>query len=200
MNLLGLLQGQGGYGLLPEGRADAALAARRLAREGVRLVYASDQRRARESAAIVRRELRVGAPVRVSKALREFDFGAVTGRPAREVERRFPAWKRDPDFRFPRGESYRILQRRALAWLGRLERRRPAPVVAVVTHGAWIRTLLAALAGAPLEACLRGRVPHGVAARVIFDGASRRLRLEGAVTSLPARCRARLSRPARRPG
>lgn len=196
MNLLGLLQGQGGHGLLPEGRADAALAARRLARERVRLVYSSDQRRARETAAILRRALRL-PPVRVSKALREFDFGAMTGRPAREVERLCPAWKRDPDFRFPRGESYRLLQRRALAWLARLERRRPAPVVAVVTHGAWLRTLLAALAGVPLEDCLRGRVPHGVAARVEIRGPSRRLRLEGAVTSLPARCRARPGRPAR---
>jgi broad specificity phosphatase PhoE len=185
MNRQGLLQGQGGFGLLPEGRRDAERAAGRLAGRGVALVFSSDQRRALESAAILRERLRIGTPARLSILLREMDFGRMTGLPADEVERRCPAWRKDPAFRFPGGESYRGLQDRALSWFGRLERRRPAPVVAVVTHGAWLRTFLAALAGVPLERCLRGAVPHGLVARVETDGALRRLRLLAAVTSLP---------------
>jgi broad specificity phosphatase PhoE len=198
MNLKGLLQGQGGFGLLPEGRSDALAAARRLAGKAVDLVYSSDQLRARQSAAIVRRELKIRARVRTTRLLREFDFGRMTGMRTARVDRRWPEWRRDPAFRFPGGESYRLVQARALRWLGALERRRPARVVAVVTHGGWLRALLAALGGLPLEGCLTGHVPHGLVARIDVDGASRRLRVLGDVTFWPARSRGRRGRPAPR--
>lgn len=182
MNRDGLLQGHTGYGLLPEGVEDARRAAGRLAGKGVRLVYSSDLQRARETAGVLRRLLGVAAPVRVSRALREMNYGRMNGRRDAVVRTRCPLWKTDPTFVFPDGESYALVQRRALAWLERLERRRPAPCVAVVTHGGWIRTLLAALRGADLAACLGGAVPHGLVARVTFNGRGRICRVLGDVT------------------
>ena len=182
MNRDGLLQGHTGYGLLPEGVEDARRAARRLRGKGIGLIYSSDLQRARETAAVLRRDLGVEAPVRVSRALREMNYGRMNGVRDAVVRVRCPLWKTDPAFVFPGGESYVAVQSRAQAWLARLERRRPASRVAVVTHGGWIRTLLAALAGEDLAACLGGAVPHGLVARIALKGSVRRCRILGAVT------------------
>ncbi|HYF00373.1 MAG TPA: histidine phosphatase family protein [Planctomycetota bacterium] len=185
MNRDGLLQGHTGYGLLPEGVEDARRAAARLAGKGVRLVYSSDLLRALETAAVLRQVLGIRAPIRVSRALREMDYGKMNGLPGTVVEARCPLWRKDPAFVFPGGESYARVQRRALGWLDRLDRRRPAPRVAVVTHGGWIRTLLAALRGADLAGCLGGAVPHGLVARVTLDGRRRACEILGDVTIFP---------------
>lgn len=182
MNRDGLLQGHTGYGLLPEGLEDARRAAEQLAGKGVRLVYSSDLQRARETAAVVRLRLGLRAPVRVSKALREMNYGRMNGLRDVVVRTRCPQWKTDPAYVFPKGESYALVQRRALAWLDRLERRRPAPCVAAVTHGGWIRTLLAALRGFDLARCLGGAVPHGLVARLSLDRRGRACEILGDVT------------------
>lgn len=187
MNRDGLLQGHTGYGLLPEGVDDARRAAAALAGKGIRLVYSSDLQRSRETAAVVRRALGIAAPVRLSRALREMNYGTMNGLPGRVVRSRCPRWRTDPGFVFPRGESYAAVQRRAMAWLDGLERRRPAARVAVVTHGGWLRTLLAGLSDVDLSDCLGGAVPHGLVARVALDGRRRRCAVLGEVTIFPER-------------
>jgi alpha-ribazole phosphatase len=165
MNRRGLLQGQRGFGLNARGRAESRCAARALAGKGVTLVTSSDLRRARETAAILRAALGVRAPVRLSRALREIDFGRLTGISEREMERRCPPYRTDPAHVFPGGESYALVQARALRWLRRLARRRSG-VVAAVTHGGLLRSLLAALEGVPLARTLGESVPHGLVGRV----------------------------------
>jgi broad specificity phosphatase PhoE len=182
MNRRGLLQGQGGHGLTERGVEDARKAARALRGRGVETIYSSDLRRARETAAIVREAL--GVPVRVSRALREIDFGRMSGLPEREVKRRCPLYRVDASYVFPWGESYAGLQARIVRWFRRLLRRPPARTVALVTHGGTLRCLLAWLAGLPLDRCLGGGVPHGLVARVT-SGARVRLRLLKPVTIFP---------------
>jgi alpha-ribazole phosphatase len=179
MNRLGLLQGQGGFGLTERGIEDAREAARALRRKGISLIYTSDLRRARETAAIVREA--VGAPVRVARALREIDFGRVSGLPEREVKRRCPLYRKDAAYVFPGGESYAGLQVRIVRWFRRLVTRPPAARIAVVSHGGTLRCLLAHLAGRSLDDCLKGGVPHGLVARY-GEG---RLRLLQPVTIFP---------------
>jgi broad specificity phosphatase PhoE len=188
MNRLGLLQGQGGHGLLPEGREDAARAAEHLAGRGVRVLYSSDLQRAAETARIIRSDLGVAPRIRYSRFLREMDYGTLTGRPEIEVRRRFPLYRRDARFVFPEGESFALVQRRALRWLaGVLEHRSPQ-TAAVITHGGWLRTLFAGLLGVPLNQCLRGTVAHGVAGCLEVDRLNGlRLELSPGVSILPRR-------------
>ena len=176
MNVKRLLQGQGGYGLLPEGRVDARRAADALGASGVTRVYASDQQRAIETAAILREGLGLRGPTRISKALREIDFGTMSGRPVDVVRRLCPRYATDSTFVFPGGESFDALQRRALHWVDAIERRRPARAIVVVTHGGWLRTLFVALRGADLNRCLEGSIPHGLVARLTV-GRKRSLRI-----------------------
>ena len=186
MNLRGLLQGQGGYGLLPEGLEDAERAAAALRGEGVSLVYSSDLQRALETAAVLRRGLQLRAPVRRSRALREFDYGRFSGRPVNEVQRLCPQFRRDAAFVFPGGESYVNVQARALRWLEGLLKRHRRGAVAVVSHGGWLRSLFAGLRGLPLNQCLGGNVPHGPVGRLdVHPRSGLRLTVSPAVTIFP---------------
>jgi len=169
MNLKRLLQGQSGYGLLPKGLRDAGHAAKRLAGKGVRWIYSSDQLRARQTARVLQRQLRVAGPIRQSQLLREMDFGRATGRPEPKVRKQYPRFRTDATFVFPGGESFQQVQDRAFRWLGILLRRHRKGAVAVVSHGGWLRTLFAGLRGKVLSKCLYGSVPHGWVGTLVAD-------------------------------
>ena len=188
MNRLGLLQGQGGRGLLPEGFQDAARAAAALAGKGIRVLYSSDQQRALETARVIRSSLGLPSRIRLSLALREMHYGRMAGRPEPEVRRLCPLFRRDATFVFPGGESFAQVQTRAIRWLERMLRRHSRETVAVVTHGGWLRTLFAGLKGAPLDRCLQGTVAHGVAGRLeVTRARGWILRLSPGVTIFPDR-------------
>lgn len=171
MNRLGLLQGRGGHGLLPEGLADAERAAEALAKAEIDLLYSSDQQRALETARVIRTRLGL-PPIRRSTALREMDYGTMSGRREDDVRRLCPLWRRDATFVFPGGgESFALVQARAFRWLQRVLKRHRRGSLAVVTHGGWLRTLFAGLKGVPLNRCLEGTVSHGVAGRLDVSSA-----------------------------
>jgi broad specificity phosphatase PhoE len=188
MNRLGLLQGRGGHGLLPEGFEDAERAAAALAGRGIDLLYSSDQQRALETAGVIRSRLGLRARIRLSSFLREMDYGRMAGRPEPEVRRLCPLFRRDATFVFPGGESFALVQARAFRWLERILRRHSRGTLAVVTHGGWLRTLFAGLEGVPLSRCLHGTVAHGVAGRLdVSPGRGLRLTLKPGVTIFPDR-------------
>jgi len=187
MNRLGLLQGRGGYGLLPEGVADAERSAKAL--EGTTLdhLYSSDQQRAVETARIIRTRLGLSR-IRLSGMLREMDYGQMQGRPDAEVRRLCPLWRSDATFLFPEGESFQLVQKRAFRWLERTLRRHDRGRLAVVTHGGWLRTLFAGLKGVPLSRCLNGTVAHGLVGRLdVSKTKGLHLHLEPGVTIFPER-------------
>ena len=186
-NRLGLLQGRGGYGLLPEGVEDAERTAAALADAGIDVLYSSDQLRAVQTARIIRSRLGL-EKIRLSAALREMDYGRMQGRPDAEVRRLCPLWRRDARFLFPGGESFQRVQRRAFRWLERTLARHPRGTLGVVTHGGWLRTLFAGLKGVPLSRCLNGTVAHGLVGRLeITPGRGLHLDLSPGVTIFPER-------------
>lgn len=186
MNLRRLLQGQGGFGLLPEGIVDAEKAADQLRGRKIAHLYSSDQRRALETARIVRRRLGLELPIRRSKALREIDYGKVTGHLESKVRARFPLYRKDSRFVFPGGESYHGLQTRAFRWLESFLKRGLRGQAVVVSHGGWLRCLFAGLRGLPLDRCLGGSVAHGLAGRLEV-GRELTLWVHPGVTIWPAR-------------
>jgi broad specificity phosphatase PhoE len=187
MNLLRRLQGRGGKGLLPEGVADAERAATALERHGIDVLYSSDQQRAVETARVIRS--RLGLPrIRFSPALREMDYGTMSGRTESEVRRLCPSWRSDARFLFPGGESFALVQARAFRWLDRTLKRHSRGSLAVVSHGGWLRTLFAGLKGMPLNDCLEGTVAHGVVGRLdVSPEHGLRLKVGPGVTIFPER-------------
>jgi 2,3-bisphosphoglycerate-dependent phosphoglycerate mutase len=155
-NVQGLVQGHNDDAeLTARGAEQAATLAERFAGAGVGAVYASDLRRALQTANVVAKV--AGVPVITDARLRERNLGvlegtahatvtpSVTGIDAGQVL--------DPDARPQGGESVRDLYLRAAAFCddlaGWLEDR--AGEVVVVAHGGTLRVLRAYLSGVPVE-------------------------------------------------
>ena len=137
-------------GLSPEGLVEAAGLGHALT---AATVVSSPARRALETA------IALGEP-EVDERLRELDFGELEGRTYEEIERErpelFAAWMRTPtEVRFPGGEGFEDLRRRAAAAATELRARHDGGTVAVVTHGGVVRALVADALGLPSAAIFR---------------------------------------------
>ncbi len=138
------------------GRRHAERLAAELAPLRVDAVYASPRRRALDTALPI--AARLGLEPVVDERLRELDFGELEGRLFEEIERERPglyrAWMETPTgVRFPGGESFDDLRRRAVAACEEIRRRHTAALV--VTHGGVVRAALAAWLGMPAETIFR---------------------------------------------
>ncbi|MFN8547277.1 MAG: histidine phosphatase family protein [Candidatus Eisenbacteria bacterium] len=116
-----------------------------------RAVYASPMRRTLETAAIVARPHRTSPP-RPASGLREIGHGHWEERTRAEVESAFPeeyaAWEEDPFTFAPEGgESGLSVMARALPVIREIVRAHAGKNVAVVSHKATIRLVLASLLG-----------------------------------------------------
>jgi broad specificity phosphatase PhoE len=128
------------------GRRQAAELAERIAGDGSGVVslWSSDLSRARETAEIVGRRVRL--PVRLDARLREANRGRWEGRRfidiAQDEPELYAAWLRAGEsFRFPGGESLRDQQDRVRAALSDIAAAGELPAL-VVCHGGSIRVML----------------------------------------------------------
>ena len=150
------------------GREQSRALARSLRGEGLRAIYTSPLRRARETAAIIAETLGVEA-VLDDERLVEADTGDWTGLLTAEIvamaAAEYARWRAaDPSFRFPGGESVAEQTARMTAALAQVARG-PLPAL-VVTHGGSIRALdaLERPAGGRIENCTVYRLPAVIAA------------------------------------
>ena len=141
-NAAGRFQGRSDTPLNARGRQQSRALARALRGEGLRALYASPLRRARETAQIVGDAL--GLAIVDDERFVEVDTGAWTGRLIAEVVADDPAayrrWRAaDPTFRFPRGESVAEQAARVADALADVSAG-PLPAL-VVAHGGTIRAV-----------------------------------------------------------
>jgi alpha-ribazole phosphatase len=143
--------------LSPDGEAQCAAQARRLAALRIAAVYSSDLERARRSGEII------GAPHGLSPrplpALREMAMGRWEGLTADEIREREPDAFRDwmsriGEFPFPEGESVPDLVARVGPAFDRIVAGSPDGAVAIVAHGGTNRALLCRVLGLPLARLL----------------------------------------------
>ena len=129
--------------LTPRGRRQVARLRPAVARLRPDVVYCSDLPRCRETAAI----LVPGRELRLSRRIREIDFGRWEGRSKAELEARYGEayrrWRANPSMGRPHaGESVPELRRRVRRFAAELARRHPGETLLLVTHGGVIRSLL----------------------------------------------------------
>jgi broad specificity phosphatase PhoE len=148
-NRIGRWQGHADEPLNDAGREQAAELAEQLVDHGISAIYASDLRRASETARIVGE--RLGLPVVEHPGLREIDVGSWSGLTRDEVRERFPEG-------FERwlggeighdGETREQLTDRVVATVERTAARHDGETVLIVTHGGAIRALRRHAAGDP---------------------------------------------------
>ncbi len=136
--------------LSDEGQAQAKCLARRLGHEKLAAVYASPMKRTVLTATILAEPH--GLPLATEPGLREIDHGRWEGLTRGEVEARFGAeyasWEEDPFTFAPEGgESGLSVMARALPCVRAIVERHPNQAVAIVSHKATLRLLLASLLG-----------------------------------------------------
>ena len=157
-NTLGLAQGHNDRAeLTSRGQRQAAEAAMRFGGHRVRALYASDLRRALQTAAAFAGAL--GLPVFADGRLRERSLGVLEGTPAVAIDPALTGLAggrvTDPDARPAGGESVRDLYQRAAGFAEELaaahDEDDQAGDVVVVAHGGTLRVLEAYLTGVPVE-------------------------------------------------
>jgi broad specificity phosphatase PhoE/ribonuclease HI len=161
-------------GLSDEGRAQIRAVADWLGplAERVDAVISSPVRRTLESAEILAESL--GRTVEVEPGFAEMEFGVWDGMTFAEVGEKYPdelkAWLGSLDVAPEGGESFRVVQRRVLDGLARLQEAHAGKTVVVVSHVTPIKTLVAHAVDAPLEAVYRMELtPASVTVLSYFD-------------------------------
>ncbi|HEY3462809.1 MAG TPA: histidine phosphatase family protein [Gaiellaceae bacterium] len=145
-------------GLSTRGQRRAQLIARTLDRVPLAAVYSSPSARALETATPLAGAHQI-SPI-VDDALREIDFGELEGKSYDEIQATRPdiyrTWMQAPtSVRFPGGESYPQLQRRALSSMDAIRNRHNGELVSIVSHGGILRAMLAASLRIPDDAIFR---------------------------------------------
>ena len=155
-NVEGLAQGHNDEAELTErGVRQAADAAAQFGYRPVRAIYASDLRRAQQTAAAFAAVL--GLPVRPDSRLRERSLGVLDGTESKTIGPSATGIAEglvvDPDVRPPAGESVRDLYLRAAAFCDDLAAEQPggAGDVLVIAHGGTVRVLDAYARGVPVD-------------------------------------------------
>jgi len=141
----GRLQGHTDTPLNVTGLAQARALAESLRPHQLEAVVSSDLARARTTAQIVVKALRV--PLFIEPGLRETDVGAAEGLLWAEAKTRFgegltERWYSDGDVAFPGGETGIATRMRGLAGLRRFTAAHPYGRIGVATHGAMVRQLM----------------------------------------------------------
>lgn len=77
-----------------------------------------------------------------SPALREINYGTLYNKKKKWVEKNIPLHKKDPDFEYPNGESFRQMQERSVAFVQSLEQDHKDETLLVVVHAGVIRGLI----------------------------------------------------------
>ncbi len=161
-----IFQGHLDSPITPRGLRQAQELAERLAPEGIRAVYSSDQARSMRTAQVVAQRLKL--QVIPSSELREIDCGEWTRKSYDEVRTAWPEhfdnWRNHPErHRMPEGESVEQVQRRALNLLEEVHGRHPGQAVCVVTHNTVVRAVMCHLRGWSLSRLWEGpRQPNCV--------------------------------------
>jgi broad specificity phosphatase PhoE len=150
-------QGHANPPLNAVGRRQAHELAQRLESERVDAVYASDLRRAHETAAIV--AVQLDLPVTTVPALREVDVGEWEGLTVDEIQKTSPEglerWRKHGLRGWEGGESFEALAGRMVGALQGIAAGHPRETALVISHGAAIRACRAHAAGVDYAASRR---------------------------------------------
>ena len=161
-NRAGRFQGHADPPLNEVGRQQAGELAAALVGQPIDAIYASDLRRAAETAAIVGE--RIALRPTLLEDLREADVGELTGLTREEIFERFPEAARggrENGFTFASGEGYDGLVARVLSSLRAISLAHPDETVLVITHGGPLRAILAHADGLSLREHRQRHAPAG---------------------------------------
>ena len=175
-NIKGRVQGWTDTLINDTGVEQARLAAQKLKRYDIEIIYSSDLKRAKKTADIVSGYLDL--PVHYTKRLREINFGKAEGVKKTDLIAKFPHISpafndiNNPEryeVRYPNGESIGEVQQRFIKFVNKLSDEGRKNVL-IVTHGMLVRIFT--------EFCLRKtiKIENGSVLRIVFDEKSKKFK------------------------
>ncbi len=104
-------------------------------------IYTSELRRARNTGLFYGHSHNIHK-INHSIELNEVHYGNMSNKSKKWVEQHIPEHKKDPDYVYPNGESFRQMQVRSIAYIMKLASKHPKDVVMIVVHAGVIRSLI----------------------------------------------------------
>jgi broad specificity phosphatase PhoE len=132
-------------------------------------VYSSDLERARQTAMFHARRRGIHLIYDCS-ALNEVNYGKLYKKKKKWVARHYPQHKKDPDFVYPGGESFRQMQQRSVAFLLSLTKSHPRQTLLIVVHAGVIRGLISHFLDLNYADHLKHKITHRYIGDFRFDG------------------------------
>ena len=151
-------------------RADVEFVSDRLQEHGISFdaVYSSDLERSRQTAMFHARLLGIHI-INDTPALNEVNYGKLYKKKKKWVAEHYPRHKKDPDFVYPGGESFRQMQQRSVDFLSSLAQRHPDQTVLIVVHAGVIRGLVSHFLGLKYADNLKHKISHRYIGDFLFD-------------------------------
>lgn len=190
-NAIRRIQGHSESTLSELGRRQALELAPRLAEYSIAQVYCSSSQRTRETAALLFEG--TGIPVGYMDELREIFLGPWEGRLYDEIEAESPEdfrhfWQQPHLFSLAGAESFRDLQQRGVAAVQDICSTAPQDDVAIVSHGAIIKSILCHFEGRDLARLWEPPQMHNCSHSIVeisSNGRARILRYADLDVTLP---------------
>jgi broad specificity phosphatase PhoE len=152
-------------------KSDVTFVLRALRKSGADFegVYTSELERARNTGAFYARGLKLER-IRHDAALNEINYGDISRKTKRWVEKHLPGHKTDPDLVYSGGESFRQMQRRSTQFIESLAMRQEADTLLLVVHAGIIRGLVSYFLGLDYAKQLKRRITHRYIGDFRFEG------------------------------
>lgn len=153
-------------------QADVNYVQNRLREESIHFdaIYSSGLERARQTAMFYARCNRIHI-VHDSHQLNEVNYGLLYGKSKKWVARHIPEHKKDPDYVYPEGESFRQMQQRSVSFLISLTEACPGQTLLFVVHAGVIRGLVSHFLGLEYAENLKRKISHRYIGQLEFEGA-----------------------------
>lgn len=152
-------------------QADVAFVDDRLNEENIAFdaVYSSSLERARRTAMYYARSRRIHI-VNDSPELNEVNYGTLYKKSKKWVARNIPQHKKDPDFVYPKGESFRAMQRRSVKFVASIAESLQDQTILIVVHAGVIRGLVSHFLALDYTDQLKRKISHRYIGDFLFKG------------------------------
>ena len=149
---------------------DVGFVDEKLRERGIRFdaIYSSALERARQTARYYARRHGIHI-LRDAPELNEVNYGALYKKSKKWVAENIPQHKRDPDFVYPDGESFRQMQKRSVKFLLSLTAAYRNKTILLVVHAGVIRGLVSHFLGLDYAAQLKRKISHRYIGDFLFE-------------------------------
>ena len=122
--------------LTEEGKKQVEKSARKLEKESIDFVYASDAYRTRHTAGIIEKNLKLKSKIVFDKRLRDIDLGVFGGKSREKFFDSFPRFSEKLFYKRPKGgESWTDCQERMVDFIGKTDKKHKNKNILIISHG-----------------------------------------------------------------